>query len=72
MTGDRKKGREGREGKEDFIQILVITRKVYFRLMWSHLAKHVSQACKIDPGERENLPVRFSRKQEQSLNGLLG
>ena len=72
MTGERKKGREGREGKEDFIQILVITRKVYFRLMWSHLAKHVSQACKIDPGERENLLVRFSRKQEQSLNGLLG
>ena len=42
------------------------------KFMWSHLAKHVSQACKIDPGERENLPVKFSRKQEQSLNGLLG
>ena len=61
--------RVGRGGR---FQILVIARKVYFRLMWSHLAKHVSQACKIDPGERENLPVRFSRKQEQSLNGLLG
>lgn len=68
----RAKKSEGGKGRKISFKSWSLQGTVYFRLMWSHLAKHVSQACKIDPGERENLPVEFSRKQEQSLNGLLG
>ena len=37
------------------------------------MTKHVSKACKVDPGDRVTLPVKFACKPERlSLTRLLG
>ena len=38
----------------------------------SRKTKHVSKACKVDPGDRETLPVKFACKPELTLTRLLG
>ena len=41
---------------QDFIQILEVTKTVYFSFMWSRMMQHVTQACKVDPGDRVTQP----------------
>ena len=36
------------------------------------MTKHVSKACKVDPGGRVTLPVKFAFKPQLTLNRLLG
>ena len=38
----------------------------------SRMTKHVSKACKVDPGDRVTLPVTFACKPELALTHLLG
>ena len=32
---------------------------VYFSLMWSRMMQNVTQACKVDPGDRVTQPRKF-------------